>query len=277
MTTLRRVRAISVVALGVITACGSTSRGSGSSSTGVVTISSRAGTLSGMTFGETLVLAGFVQAADGTQPVCDIQTMGACEVIRCTTESADAGAPMSDAGAARTQRSAGTITVSGGGRSIELVPGANNTYTARPEMGQLFPAGTMLTIEATGDSNGVPSFSALLRMPSSIVLTAPLFNPTAPTTIPRNAPLALSWTGGTASKVRVELGSTPNASVRCFFDAAAGNGIVPADALAAISPGDGLVVIAAADVRDQRVGEFSVSLSASSSDLNGGAARARFQ
>jgi len=124
----------------------------------------------------------------------------------------DGGAAPQDAGMNNGARSAGPITISGGGQMIQLTPNADNTYPSMNQQMQLFAPGTALTVSAAGDAMGVPAFTGTLTMPSPVTVTAPMLSLTAPTTISRSQALAAAWTGGTTGKVSVLLVSLQSAS-----------------------------------------------------------------
>lgn len=268
---------LSVTAFCALAACGPSTPSNGPQKSGTVTISALGGMVAGMSFAQTQVFAGFAEVAAGVTPTCTTRTVGSCEVTQCAAADSDAGAAPQDAGTTNTNRSAGVITVSGGGQMVQLMPGADNSYASNSTMSDVFPAGTALTVSAAGDATGVPAFTASLTMPSAITLTMPTLAPATAASIPRTSPLAIAWTGGTTGKVRVLLTSSNSSGVICTFDAAGGTGTVPVDALSALPMGEGNILVAASDVREQSAGGFNLSISTSRVNIIGGAGRANFQ
>lgn len=273
---------LSVFTLAALAACGpSNNPNNGPQKGGAVTIISLSGMVAGMSLSTTVANAGFGENASTSSVRCTQRTSGACTINECTTPSTDAGAAPQDAGTSDNgARSAGVITISGGGQMIQLMPGADNTYQSVNQRMEVFPAGTMLTVSAAGSATGVPAFSGTLTMPAQVVVTAPMLSLTAPTMIPRTQALAAAWTGGTTGKVNVVLVSSAggnSSTVSCAFDAAGGTGTVPADVMMALPAGSGTIAIAATDSRDQMAGDYKVTLTASGVGLIGGGGQAMFQ
>jgi hypothetical protein len=270
---------ITALCLVAVAACGPSGPSNTPQRAGGVNIVALSGMIAGMTLASTSVSAGFVEAPAGAAAPCTTRTEGACTITQCMAASADAGAPDPDAGMVNSARSAGVITVSGGGQMVQLTPMANGTYPTDTQRMSVFAPGTELTVSAAGDAMGVAAFTGTVTMPGPIMVTAPTISLTAPTTIARAQPLMVTWTGGTTGKVSVVMASNASggASVSCTYDATAGSGTVPATALMALPMGDGTIAIGGSSTREQTAGGFNVTLTASSANLVGGAGRATFQ
>jgi hypothetical protein len=277
------VRASSlVVALAALAACGpGNNPNNGPQKGGGVTIVSLSGMVAGMSLSTTIASGGFAENSSTSSVRCTQRTSGACTINECTTPGIDAGAEPQDAGTSNNgARSAGVITISGGGQMIQLMPREDNTYQSVNQRMEVFPAGTMLTVSAAGSATGVPAFTGTLTMPAQVAVTAPMLSLTAPTMIPRTQALVAAWTGGTTGKVNVVLSSSAggnSSTISCAFDAAGGTGTVPADVMMALPAGSGSIAIAATDSRDQMAGDYKVTLSASSIGLIGAGGQAMFQ
>jgi hypothetical protein len=270
---------LTALCLVTVAACGPSGPSNTPQRAGGVNIVAFSGMVAGMTVSSTSVSAGFVEAPANVAPPCTTRTEGACTITQCNFTSADAGAPDPDAGVANTTRSAGVITVSGGGQMVQLTPGANGTYPTDTQRMSVFAPGTELTVSAAGDAMGVAAFTGTVTMPGPITVTAPMISLTAPTTIARAQPLMVTWTGGTTGKVSVVMASSASggASISCSYDATAGSATVPATVLMALPMGDGSIAIGGSSTREQTAGGFNVTLTASSANLVGGAGRATFQ
>ena len=147
----------------------------------------------------------------------------------CVVETYGSGAGPKD-----TDRSAGKLTISGGAKSVPLLPEADGTYTTVNGQGALFAGGETLTITAQGAA--VPAFVLSLVAPSKLTLASPALPAAAGALkVTRSAGLSASWTGSSAGVVVVYLdaagGSSAHAAT-CSFPASAGAGVVPAAALA---------------------------------------------
>lgn len=279
MRSLMLRSSLSALCLFTVAACGPSGPSNTPQRAGGVNIVSLSGMVAGMTIASTSVSAGFVEAPANAAPPCTTRTEGACTITQCNTASADAGAPDPDAGMVNPARSAGVITVSGGGQMVQLTPGADGTYPTDTQRMSVFAPGTELTVSAAGSATGVAAFTGTVTMPGPITVTAPMISLTAPTAISRAQPLMVTWTGGTTGKVSVVMASNASggASVSCTYDATAGSASVPATVLGALPMGDGTIAIGGSSSREQNAGGFTVTLTASSANLIGGAGRATFQ
>jgi hypothetical protein len=137
--------------------------------------------------------------------------------------------------------SAGVITVTGGSMTITLPDPTSGRYAPyQNAMATFFAGGETLTVSASGGA--VPAFATMVTTPGKVTVTAP--TPTvmgiqSSLTIERTRDLAFSWMGGGAGNVMISISA--DASVGpgggltqavCTFVATAGNGAIPAQALA---------------------------------------------
>lgn len=272
---------VSMVVFAALAACGPGGSPNAPQKGGAVSVISLSGMVAGMTFANTTVTAGFGENSSTSSVRCTQRTQGACTINECTTPATDGGAAPQDAGASNNgARSAGVITISGGGQMVQLMPGADNQYMTSNQQVQVFAPGTALTVSAAGDPMGVPAFTGMLTMPSAVTVTAPMLSFTAATPISRSQALAAAWTGGTTGKVSVVLVSSQSSSsvtVSCSFDAAGGTGTVPADIMALLPAGTGTIAVGSTDTREQMAGDYKVTLTSSALGLMGGGGRAMFQ
>jgi len=173
----------------------------------------------------------------------DAGDAGACAVTVCSAPG-DAGAKDAAVEAGPlTVPNAGTLTVTGGAfgdAGVLVAPAKGGGYfynTTTP----IFAAGDTLGVSASGGN--VPAFSVKrVVAPSTIVLswTQPAGD-AGGLVIPTGQDLTVSWTGG-VSGARVVFKATAfptnqTAQVACQWDATAGQGTVPAAALASLAAG----------------------------------------
>lgn len=129
--------------------------------------------------------------------------------------------------------SAGNLTLSGGARTITLMPRADKGYTVSSDGTQaLWSGGEMLSFSATGAD--VPAFTASLVAPGPIAITSP----TAPSgggklSVSRTSDLTMTWTGGGSAQFRGGITAVYNngassAAVVCTAPASAGSFTIPA-------------------------------------------------
>ncbi len=172
---------------------------------------------------------------------CNTTTDGACEVQTCTS-----GTP-TDGGVSVTYTDAGPVTVSGvqvNDGTMTLTPGAYGYQTVSGAVA-LFNAGDSVRLVAPGNPQGAPAFDVSLVAPSSVNVTAPVFNQGMVTAAAAHD-LAVHWTGSSTADVKVQLaGGSGGTSVlaRCAFAGNAGSGTVPAAALAAVAAAGGYASI----------------------------------
>ncbi|HEX8796627.1 MAG TPA: hypothetical protein VF765_37005 [Polyangiaceae bacterium] len=168
---------------------------------------------------------------DAGGPTCAVTTSGPCQIQDCTAVLADDASTPVDV-------SAGNVTLSGGKLPAPVTLSfADGGYTSAFEMTQLFAPGDVFQVTATGDT--VPAFSGTTPpAPGPITLTSPspvgteLGSPVYPIDLTKSA--TFSWSGGaTGAKTLVSVTNLDtNVIVVCSFDAAAGTGTIPADAVA---------------------------------------------
>ncbi|MBW2528799.1 MAG: hypothetical protein JRI23_31780, partial [Deltaproteobacteria bacterium] len=230
--------------------------------------------------GETVTGSGVTALFTHTDPAaatsCSDTTDGDCVITQCSAGAGGGGTGGS--GAVTQWPDAGTLHVSGGERSVDMVPQADGSYAADADLSLLFTGGQTITIAA--DGGDVPAFSEQLTAPALITVTAPDFTGGA-VTIPTSNPLTVTWTGGSSDEVHLRLSGndgTNSASVLCTYTASAGTGTVSAAALGNLtSYGTGAISIATdasttIDVSGWQVLLWLNSPGATSSSPNGRAA-----
>lgn len=140
-----------------------------------------------------------------------------------------------------TDLSAGTIHITGGTKSVDLVPTAKKTYDPVTGAVALWSGGETLTVAAEGKD--VPAFTTSLVAPSKLTMTAPaLPSPSANLSVTRSAPLSATWTGASSGQVVLyfDAATGSNAfSATCTFKASDGKAEVPAAAFADFPAIDG--------------------------------------
>jgi len=161
---------------------------------------------------------------------------GACVVTTCP------GHAPTDAGLV-VLASAGALDVTGGAFGDAGVQvGADNVGSyLYNTTGPMFAPGDMLSVSGAGGT--VPAFPAqTLTAPGAITVTAPLAGDAGTLVIPTAQSLVVTWTGGVAGAhviftLNAFFASGASASTACSWDAAAGQGTVPASALAPLVAG----------------------------------------
>lgn len=134
--------------------------------------------------------------------------------------------------------SAGEVRVSVAGASPAALPydAASGNYVGSLP-GLAWQSGDVVHFEATGGD--VPAFSGEATVPDAVTVTRPVLG--AGLELPRDADLAVTWTGGTHGRFAVALstGSVGRTrfSVACWWNAADGQGSVPAAFLAPLPVG----------------------------------------
>lgn len=185
-------------------------------------------------------LAAFVdatgQTGTGTTATgCEASTEGSCSVLVCdSSQAADGGTVVPEAGAPAAAPNAGTITVSETAEfDIALKGDDSGTYDFFFGSAQVWSPGNEISITAPGAT--VPALDEKLPAPADVKITAPAWPaPPATLSIKRSEPLNLTWTDGTTGDVTVMFSSvkgTRSATISCKFSADAGEGSVPAAAL----------------------------------------------
>ncbi len=140
-----------------------------------------------------------------------------------------------------TDFSAGTLHLTGGVKSIDLVPNAQKAYDPVTGSTSLWSGGEMLTVSA--DGKDVPAFTVSLVAPGKLTMTAPaLPQGAANLSVTRSAPFSATWTGTSSGQVVLYFDAATGAnafSATCTFDASALKAEVPAAAFADFPAQDG--------------------------------------
>jgi hypothetical protein len=158
--------------------------------------------------------------------------------------------------------SAGTIKILGAAVPVTMMP-MGDEYLGFGTDQALFDGGETLTVAASGSD--VPAFVKSVIAPGTATITSPLIpsgtSPAVPIT--RSAGFPVSWTGG-SGKVKVSLsgGSSDTTSVICKFDASAGTGTVPADALMVLPYGSGNLWVDTVTDTSVTAGDWGVAIEA---------------
>jgi hypothetical protein len=130
--------------------------------------------------------------------------------------------------------SAGTIHITGGAKSVDLVPTTKRTYDPVSGSVALWTGGETLTVAA--DGKDVPAFTTSLVAPSKLTMTAPaLPSPSGDLSVTRSAPFSAMWSGVSTGLVVLYFDAATGAnafSATCTFKASDGKAEVPAAAFA---------------------------------------------
>ena len=134
---------------------------------------------------------------------------------------------------------AGTLTVEGGLRQLELTPDEDVLYSDFG--GLIFEGGEEIDIEVTGGDT-VPPHSASVVAPARIEATQPDF--TQPMPLDLSQDFTASWDGAGTGRVSLTVsgelltgGTTRYVSARCEFLRESGQGTIPASVLHAMTDG----------------------------------------
>src|SRR5581483_903868 len=185
-------------------------------------------------------------AAASFENSCQLDPIGPCTSIACATTA---------------MHDSGTITIAGGASPQTLGYGAMG-YPNLNSAAALWPAGTHLTVSATGAD--VPAWNLSLVMPASVTITAP--DLTGMPTAPRSSDLAFTWQGGSQSiSVTLAQGKTV---IRCEFPAAGGSGSIPTAVLQQLATGKWSVSANALDRSIQPAGLWTVNAVAANRALS---------
>jgi hypothetical protein len=181
---------------------------------------------------------------------CIVQDLGSCEIDWCD--------PMTAPVPPRPH--AGELTVAAPGGTSTGAPAADGGYVATGSASWV--GGESVTFTAEGGE--VPGFTETLTGPADLAsIDEPAFG--EPVTIALDQPLRVRWTGAAAETVLVVVGySAGDAQVqlRCFLPGSAGEGEVPAAALARLEPGNAQLSVLTEDRRVVPAGDFEVRLGA---------------
>jgi hypothetical protein len=168
-------------------------------------------------------------------------------------------------GATVTKVSAGSVTMTGGSKMLQLDASPTPKTIVTAGEGVLFAGGEMLTVSSTGAD--VPAFVATVVAPDAPVVTAPVAPAVgAMLTIDRTVGLDVAWTGATTATVQIQLSVADTAGktglVICRFDGALGAATLAPSDLADLPPGPGQLSVSA----DKRVkvvaGAYAVDVTA---------------
>jgi hypothetical protein len=142
---------------------------------------------------------------------------------------------------------------------LTLTPNAVMSYETFVTASPLFAGGETVTFAAAGD--GVPSFSGSVKMPGKATITAPA-KPPQSLIVNRGADYTVSWTGGGSGLIQVAFQSElADRRLFCRFDASAGSGTIPKEALATLHAGGGGYAMAAIARTTVGAGDYGVELS----------------
>jgi len=165
---------------------------------------------------------------------CQYAEYGCCRVADCTLY-VDVDA-MNEVGA-------GTIEVIGAAQPVTVEPEPDGQYPPVSGEGQLWEGGETLALAASGGE--APAFEANLRAPEAITVVEPVPHKAGDSVVlSRGKPLSIRWSGATQGTVRASVSQTiasgttyHTVSVNCWYEAASGLGVVPAEAMAAVPAG----------------------------------------
>ena len=131
--------------------------------------------------------------------------------------------------------SAGKIEIADGTRTLSITPNRDDTYPATFTPGGLFAGGVTLQLNVSG--GGVPGFEASLVAASNVTITGPA-KPSPTVLVDRARDLQLTWAGANVGFVQVSMEvigvDVFLGGIACTFPASAGNGTIPAAALATL-------------------------------------------
>ncbi len=179
--------------------------------------------------------------------------IGACQINPCyaSTLIADGDALLS----------AGPVSIAGADLNSDvLAPQANGAYAADVVSTQIAwkTGGENVTIQWAhfpGDPTQ-PGGTFTLATPPYVSLQTGSAFADATSTLARDRDLALAWTSDSApanlDRVNIDLKSGAT-EINCAFDAAAGNGVVPAAALQALAAGEGTFDIHSKEYASQKI------------------------
>lgn len=144
--------------------------------------------------------------------------------------------------------SAGIVTFASSIKTVNLPPVASGYDPFSTQDTKLWTGGEDLVFQAPGDVVG--SFAVHLTAPDHVVVSQPQQIMGTTPTIPRNVPLAWTWTGKTAGVLEVVIQGPQSQSQQtyvgatCRFPAADGHGEIPAAVLQKFNAGDSVFLIA---------------------------------
>jgi hypothetical protein len=164
-------------------------------------------------------------------PDCTRETIAQCTVYSCVGSSPEgwAGDVMPVL--------AGSVTVAGGQRRVELVPGPEGAYPAvTSDTEGLFAGGEELSFTATGEGS-IPAHAASVQAPYPVALTQPDTSRVVQASASQD--LAFTWTAAPYGNLVLTLSvkdpsgddSGTAVTTRCELDGTRGTGAIPATAL----------------------------------------------
>jgi hypothetical protein len=167
--------------------------------------------------------------ADFTTTTCVATTVGGCLLRDC---------PPGDMAVAAFTPDVGIIHVVAPMGDVMLSPQSNGTYLPLTVANQLWTAaGASITVAGSGAD--FPAFSIMLGAPTAVTVVNPL---SGSFDLPRNSDFAVSWSGGSAGHVTVEV-AAGSKRLDCDFAVAAGNGSLPTAGLTALPAGTATMTI----------------------------------
>jgi hypothetical protein len=194
---------------------------------------------------------------------CAVQTFGACMVEDCSSLG----------GSGPPEVSAGTISVHSGSLSIIATPESDESYDQMGPLVQPWSADGGEDVEISATGGVAPAFDLHLGSPGVVEVSAPVF-PAAgvPMAVSTSDDLQVSWTGGAAgASVIVNLGENVGSGLTfgiCTFSPEAGQGVVPAGALAPFKGMSGSIAVSTTTGSTTTVEGWQVILGAFSSGLD---------
>lgn len=222
---------------------------------GTVMLSSSSYVSGGQIVNFSYAVAAFGSA--GTGPQCTTTTLGACKVSTCQQLP-----PAPDGGRGNVP-DAGNINITGGKRTVALMPQGDGSYhTVGDGTNVLWSGGETLTIAAAG--HGVAPFNTTLTAPTAVKLA----RPTPPAAgnalmVNRSLDLALMWSGGQGSDVQVILATSAasgSAVVTCQFPGGDSMGTIPSSALMGLQAVSGSFVVYSQNAKMLAAGDYDVNV-----------------
>jgi hypothetical protein len=210
-------------------------------------------TASTVEYESTAVGASFSYPSTSTSTAtCTSTTVGDCEVTSCSGGSTGTTPP----GAA-----AGTVTVSGGAKTVTLQTSALGPVSESTNA-LYWNGGQTLSVSATGATVG--AFNATLVVPQQIVVIHPYLPATGSVAISRSGGLTLDWSGGQAGQAVFVLAAGSggsSTSAICRYPASQTHAVLPAQVLMMFPAGLASFSASTQDRQEKRVGGWIVNLS----------------
>jgi hypothetical protein len=210
-------------------------------------------TASTVEYESTAVGASFTYPSTTTSTAsCTTTTVGDCEVTSCS----GGGTGTTPPGAA-----AGTVTVSGGSKTVTLQTSALGPVSESTNA-LYWNGGQLLSVSATGATVG--AFNATLVVPQQIVVTHPYLPATGSVAISRTGGLTLDWSGGQAGQAVFVLAAgsaSSSTSAICRYPASQTHAVLPAQVLSMFPAGLASFSASTQDRQEKRVGGWIVNLS----------------